>query len=303
MNTSSEGSIIFEKEFTSVEFFFIKHDWSGIIEVHLNGCYYATYDLYKKPDSGFPYESVFYIGDLLYKKHKIEIKILSEKNTDSVAHQVFLYSIKYGTNNKRVLKKKIGNEGAPFNEKTIKRISELSKDALILDAGGGYRQIDDERYINFEYTYSGGYPDIYGDGHFLPFKDNSFDFIISTGVLEHTYNPFQVSSELYRVLKPGGHIYVDTAFIQPYHGVPHHYFNFTLSGIKEVLKNFNEIELYSCGRICDILRWYFRDIKVEDKIGKTLHDEVLKEVEFIDSKISDEERNFFAGSVHFWGYK
>ncbi|MBU5688570.1 MAG: class I SAM-dependent methyltransferase [Candidatus Aenigmarchaeota archaeon] len=38
----------------------------------------------------------------------------------------------------------------------------------------------------------------------LPFKDNSFDMIIASHVLEHTNNFFSVMEEIHRILKPKG---------------------------------------------------------------------------------------------------
>jgi len=40
----------------------------------------------------------------------------------------------------------------------------------------------------------------------LPFEDDFFDFIVSTGVLHHTFDTEKAFSELVRVLKPGGKI-------------------------------------------------------------------------------------------------
>jgi ubiquinone/menaquinone biosynthesis C-methylase UbiE len=40
----------------------------------------------------------------------------------------------------------------------------------------------------------------------LPFRDNSFDFIISNGVIHHTEDQRRALQELERVLKPGGEI-------------------------------------------------------------------------------------------------
>jgi ubiquinone/menaquinone biosynthesis C-methylase UbiE len=40
----------------------------------------------------------------------------------------------------------------------------------------------------------------------LPFDDNTFDYVISSEVIEHTPNPFHATKELIRVLKPGGKI-------------------------------------------------------------------------------------------------
>jgi SAM-dependent methyltransferase len=42
----------------------------------------------------------------------------------------------------------------------------------------------------------------------LSFPDNSFDFILSSDVLEHLPNPYQAHREIFRTLKPGGaHIF------------------------------------------------------------------------------------------------
>lgn len=38
----------------------------------------------------------------------------------------------------------------------------------------------------------------------LPFENNSFDYVISSDVIEHTTNPYDATIELIRVLKPGG---------------------------------------------------------------------------------------------------
>lgn len=40
----------------------------------------------------------------------------------------------------------------------------------------------------------------------LPFNNNTFDFVISSDVIEHTSNPYISTKELIRVLKPGGKI-------------------------------------------------------------------------------------------------
>ena len=40
----------------------------------------------------------------------------------------------------------------------------------------------------------------------LPFEDNSFDYVISSDVIEHTPDPYKATLELIRVLKPGGKI-------------------------------------------------------------------------------------------------
>ena len=44
----------------------------------------------------------------------------------------------------------------------------------------------------------------------MPFADNSFDFIVSSEVIEHTPDPLRAIDELYRVLRPGGKLVLTT---------------------------------------------------------------------------------------------
>lgn len=49
---------------------------------------------------------------------------------------------------------------------------------------------------------------VQGRAEELPFQDNSFDFINVGEVIEHVRNPKKVLQEIYRVLKPSGHVYI-----------------------------------------------------------------------------------------------
>jgi ubiquinone/menaquinone biosynthesis C-methylase UbiE len=147
------------------------------------------------------------------------------------------------------------------------------------------------------------FPDIFGDAHALPFCDDSFDFIICQGVLEHLSNPFNAADEMYRVLKRSGKIYLDTAFIQPYHGVPWHYFNFTLSGLREVMKSFTEISSSAYGGLCDIMRWHFEDIGLKVKLGEQKYNKIIQNLQEVDLNTNEQERAGFSCVVQFWGCK
>ena len=47
-----------------------------------------------------------------------------------------------------------------------------------------------------------------GDGEYLPYPDNHFDFFYSFGVIHHTPDTEKIVSEIHRVLKPGAGCYI-----------------------------------------------------------------------------------------------
>ena len=49
------------------------------------------------------------------------------------------------------------------------------------------------------------------DGMVLPFRDASFDLVISHAVIEHVTNPGAYLREARRVLRPGGRLFLETA--------------------------------------------------------------------------------------------
>lgn len=73
--------------------------------------------------------------------------------------------------------------------------------------------------------------DFTGDVSALPFEDASYDIVLSTQVLEHVQDPEKVCSEMARVLKPGGHLFLTTPQSSPIHNEPWNYFNFTHYGL------------------------------------------------------------------------
>ncbi|MDA8774942.1 class I SAM-dependent methyltransferase [Opitutales bacterium] len=77
------------------------------------------------------------------------------------------------------------------------------------------------------------------DAHLMPFPDDSFDYVYSLAVFEHLHSPWIAAEEIFRVLKPGGKVFVLTAFMQHMHGYPNHYFNMTTSGAKRIFSQFN----------------------------------------------------------------
>jgi SAM-dependent methyltransferase len=122
--------------------------------------------------------------------------------------------------------------------------SELAKliqtNDSVLNIGAGYR-LDKRRYFSLPHVINTevfNYPttDIVCDGDNLPFEDNSFDLVLSLAVLEHVKNPWVHAKEMLRVLKPGGILYADVPFLQPYHGYPYHFYNMTTAGVRNLFE-------------------------------------------------------------------
>lgn len=86
-------------------------------------------------------------------------------------------------------------------------------------------------------------PDVVADAHSLPFKDEEFEYIICTEVLEHLKNPAKAISEMKRVLKNDGTLILTTRFVYPTHDSPNDYWRFTKYGLQELFKDWNILEL------------------------------------------------------------
>ncbi|MBE9200214.1 MULTISPECIES: glycosyltransferase [unclassified Nodularia (in: cyanobacteria)] len=84
---------------------------------------------------------------------------------------------------------------------------------------------------------------VVGDAHHLPFQDEIFDAVVCFNVFEHLYNPALAAKEILRVLKPGGKLILQTAFLQPLHEEPIHFYNATKYGL---LNWFSEFKIEKC---------------------------------------------------------
>lgn len=128
-----------------------------------------------------------------------------------------------------------------YKPTSLELISKVGLDAKILDAGGGDRSLDLPNFVNLDIQRKLGMVTVIGDLHQLPFRSDMFDLIISEAVVEHCKKPWIVVEELNRILRVGGFIYVDAAFMQPLHSFPHHYFNMTKDGLEVLFERFRKL--------------------------------------------------------------
>ncbi len=83
------------------------------------------------------------------------------------------------------------------------------------------------------------YPEV--DMQNLPYKDNSFDFVISDQVLEHLEDPEKAIHESHRVLKNGGIAVYTTCFMNYLHSCPKDFWRFSPDILRHLCRNFSEI--------------------------------------------------------------
>jgi len=124
----------------------------------------------------------------------------------------------------------------PVSPDVIPLLQDGSKRVLNLGAGASktkYPNVVELEHQIFSTT------DVVGDAHCLPFADGVFDTVIAMNVFEHLHAPHVAAAEIHRVLRPGGRVVIHTAFLQPLHEAPHHYYNATEFGVRNWFKAFD----------------------------------------------------------------
>ncbi|MDY0016728.1 MAG: methyltransferase domain-containing protein [Candidatus Delongbacteria bacterium] len=95
----------------------------------------------------------------------------------------------------------------------------------------------------------------------IPVTNEFFDVIICNAVLEHVENVNLVMDEFFRVLKPGGYLYICIPFMQPVHNDPKDYRRYTSDGLIQLLEkyNFSVIDLKSIHSVYHTLGWIIHE--------------------------------------------
>lgn len=135
--------------------------------------------------------------------------------------------------------------GGGLSTAAKQKFFEAVGEGVVLNIGSGERSIavGRERWINLDIRPHSNV-DVVGDGHFLPFADNSLDAVVSSSVFEHLRKPWIAAAEVARVLKPGGLMWCDVPFAYPIHGSPFDFFRYTPYGLASI---FQELEVVDSG--------------------------------------------------------
>lgn len=123
----------------------------------------------------------------------------------------------------------VGDMRTPQADAAFRSIfADLPPDALCLSVGGGPTRVHSE-LVNLNI---GLFPnvDLVADAYALPYDDGCVDAVHCEAVLEHLEFPRRAVAEMFRVLRPGRLLFAATPFLQPFHGYPDHFQNFTLTG-------------------------------------------------------------------------
>ncbi len=136
--------------------------------------------------------------------------------------------------------------------------------------------------------------DLVADAHNLHMVANdSVDCVVSVSTLEHVRQPATVVQEIFRILKPGGIVYLNVPFVFPYHTDPDDFYRFSYRGIEILCEDFERLDsgfnrgpastfhhllvhflaILLCfdnrtvyGVLVDVFKWLFFWVKYLDKV-------------------------------------
>lgn len=138
--------------------------------------------------------------------------------------------------------------------------------------------------------------DLVGTAYEIPQKDESFDCVLSTAVLEHLEDPQRALYESYRVLKPGGYAIYTAPFFWHLHEEPRDFYRYTKFGLEYLFKTagFYIVEIKPLSGFWitfgSELNYYISDFKLGYlryifKLIITINNIVFRLLDLIDQKI------------------
>jgi len=132
---------------------------------------------------------------------------------------------------------------------------------VLLKAGANLHSIDASKAVEYNYKNnkkkSKKFQIAQSDLYNIPYRDNSFDYVVCIGVLQHTPSTSKSLKSLWKKVKPGGYLIVDH-----YEFTIGYYFGF-LWIYRLVLKNLpNKLSIKICKQLVKFyfpILWFFRN--------------------------------------------
>ncbi len=296
----TSSSAAFRMETRSADLILMKHPWSGQCEIRVDGKFFQKLDLFN-PSTIIPCA----VRIEASPNSMVEVFPAGLKNPASMGTQVILEKcVEHLDVTAPVIFRKIDerNRGGIFPHRFFELLMNVPSDGIILDIGGGQRQLSDTRYVNLEYS-DFEEADLYGDATCLPFRDDSIDLVYSAAVMEHVRDPLKMGSEIARVLKPEGVALVNAAFMQPVHSEGQHFFNITPYGLEEVMRHLNKRRSWWDGNLSHMLRWFLSVSQLERKADPEDYAKFMEIAERMDGHLDDAGLMYIASAVWFEGVK
>jgi len=136
-------------------------------------------------------------------------------------------------------------------ERNLKSVFSGFTSKTVLEVGGNRdsnmpHRIKASKYVTLDITPASG-ADYIADATDMPIRDNTFDIVLCTEVLEHVRDYQKLTDEAYRVLKKDGSCILSTRFLYKVHDAPGDYFRFTEQSLKYIFRNFRDIEIKLMG--------------------------------------------------------
>lgn len=139
----------------------------------------------------------------------------------------------------------------------------------------------------------------------LPFENDSFDCVVCKAILEHVREAELAVYELYRILRPGGQIWVEVPFLQAYNAHPFDFWRCTLQGLRRWLEDFDETAAgifegfaYEAGVLFQI---FSRDLKLPDSEVANTGKMIKEYINSVEEKYGKSSSLYMAS--FFWGEK
>lgn len=275
---------------------FVAHGWSGIARVAVDGIPLCEMDLFNQ-EASIP--RPLKINNPERRNILVEIAPTGRSAPKAQGRQCIIEAILEANGSPavpRYAKPAPVNRGSPFPEAVTDMLRDVPPDGVLLDIGGGQRQIADSRYINLEY---GPYdePDLLADGLALPFRAEAVDCVFSSAVMEHVRDPHRFGAEIWRVLKPGGRIIVNSAFMQPVHSEGQHFFNATPYAMDLVFERFESRRVWWFGAMSHTVEWMLKVSGAAALADPEEYAAVMASLRRFDALISYDKLMYVAGGV------